>query len=232
MARNPRIEAAFRTVYRQLRPRAPLPAIEAELFPSVGANHTAELDGSKLRLKISDLFDDAPGEVLEALAAILLSRLYRRKVDPLYQRRYREYTLSPEIRRRSRETRRSRGRRGPGAGPKGRVYDLDPLFADINAEYFGGGLTRPALSWTSRRSRSVLGRYEFDDDVIFMSRYLDSPAIPDYVVRYVLFHEMLHVKHGTRVEGTREIVHPPEFRSEERQFRHYREANEWLDAHR
>jgi hypothetical protein len=42
---------------------------------------------------------------------------------------------------------------------------------------------------------------------------------------------MLHVKHGARVEGSREIVHPTEFREEEKKFRHYREANRWLDAH-
>jgi len=218
-------------VHQQLRPRTAPPAIEAEFFPSVGANHTAVLDGGRLHLRISDLFHDAPLEVLEALAAILLSRLYRRKLNPVYQQRYRQYTLSPEMLERSREARRNRGRRRHRNGPRGRVYDLDQLFRKINEEYFSNELPKPALSWTHRPTRSVLGSYEFDDDVIFVSRHLDSARVPLHVVRYILFHEMLHVKYGTRVEGGREIVHPPEFRREEKRFRHYVEANRWLDEH-
>lgn len=174
------------------------------------------------------MFDDAPPEVLEALAVILLSRLYRRKVDPLYRNRYRQYTLTPAMLERSRQTRRARGRRHSRPGPAGAVYDLDELFREINAEYFDDALPRPGLSWSQKRARSTLGRYEFEDDVIVVSRFLDSHHVPDYVVRYILFHEMLHVKFGSRIEGVREVVHPPEFRREEKSFEHYQEANQWL----
>jgi hypothetical protein len=225
------LETAFRRVHRQLKPRAPVPVLKLEYFPSVAANHSAVLEGGTLRLRISDLFDDAPPEVLEALAGILLSRLYRRKVDLRHQQCYREYTLSPQMLDRSREVRRQRGRRGPRPGPRGRVYDLDQLFGELNARYFGGRLKRPELSWTRQTTRSVLGSYEFDDDVIWISRTLDSERVPGHVVRYILFHEMLHKKHGSRVEGSREIVHPPEFRQEERAFPHFHRANRWLDTH-
>jgi len=169
--------------------------------------------------------------VLESLAVILLCRLYRKKADPVSQRIYREYTLSPEMLRRSREARKSRGRRRQQNGPAGRVYNLELLFSDINAEHFANSLSKPVLSWTLRPSRSVLGSYEFDDDIIYVSSVLDSARVPLYVVRYILYHEMLHVKYGTRVQGGREIVHPPEFLCEERQFPDYRAANRWLDAH-
>lgn len=184
-----------------------------------------------MRLRISDLFDDAPACVLEALAVILLSRLYSRKVDPRFQRVYRQYTLSPRMRERSQVARKSRGRPRHRSGPKGRVYDLGALFSELNAKYFGSGLRRPALSWTHRPSRSVLGSYEFDEDLISISRDLDSTRVPGYVIRYILFHEMLHVKHGTRIEGTREIVHPPAFRMDEKRFSHYYEASLWLENH-
>ena len=76
-----------------------------------------------------------------------------------------------------------------------------------------------------------MGHYDFDQDVIFISRFLDSSAIPSHVVRYILFHEMLHVKHGTEIKGIREIVHTRAFRREERRFAQYRTAREWLDKH-
>jgi predicted metal-dependent hydrolase len=76
-----------------------------------------------------------------------------------------------------------------------------------------------------------MGRYDFEQDVIFISRSLDSPSVPEYVVRYILFHEMLHVKHGTRFENDREVVHPPEFRREERRYEYYDAATAWLDSH-
>jgi SprT-like family len=230
VAPDTRIESAFRTVHRRLRPRTSVPSIEVRIVPSVGANHSAVLESGRLRVKVSDLFSDAPEDVLEALAVILLSRLYRKKVDPDHRRRYRQYTLSPEMRQRSRDVRRRRSRPRPARGPRGRAYDLECLFRKLNGEYFNHALPQPGLSWTERSSRRVLGSYEFDEDTIFLSRWLDSPRVPEYVVRYVLFHEMLHVRHGMRVEGIREIVHPPEFRRQERAFSHYREAQVWLEA--
>jgi predicted metal-dependent hydrolase len=224
------LETAFRTVHRQLKPRTPLPVIEATFFPSVAANHSAVLEDGKLQVRISDLFDDAPDEVLEALAGILLSRLFRKKVDSVYRQRYRLYTLSPRMLERSRETRQRRGRKRRRTGPQGKTYDLDRLFRELNREYFDDLLPTPGLSWSQRSARSVLGRYEFEDDVIVVSRFLDSPRVPDYVVRYILFHEMLHVKYGSKIEGTREVVHPPEFQREEKSFERYSDANQWLRA--
>ena len=174
------------------------------------------------------MFRDAPPEIFETLAAILLSKIYRRKVDPEHNRAYRRYTLSDPMRERSRKACSERGRPTATTYPKGRVYDLVILFDRIDAEYFDSGLHRPELSWTRRKTRRILGRYDFDQDVIFVSRSLDTPEVPEFVVSYILFHEMLHVKHGTRIDGLREVVHPPEFRREERQYEFYDAANRWL----
>jgi hypothetical protein len=226
-----RIQHAFLEAHRSLRPRTTPPAITVRIIPSVGANHSAVLEEGQLRVSVSDLFADAPDDVLEALAFMLLCRLYRRKTAPHHRRRYREYTLSSPMRQRTRQARLSRARPRRRRGARGRIYDLKQLFGELNMEYFGNALRQPGLSWTERASKRVLGRYEFDEDVIVLSRWLDSPDVPGHVVRYVLFHEMLHVRHGLRVEGNREIVHPPEFRREERRFSHYLEANAWLEAH-
>jgi hypothetical protein len=226
-----RLASVFRTVHRHLRPRSRPPVIEARFFPSVAANHTATLDQGRLQVRVSDLFEDAPRSILEALAFMLLCQIYGRKVEPRFREIYRQYTLSPAMVVRCREARRRRARPRRLPGPQGRAYNLEALFSVLNREYFGGLLRKPTLSWSEGASQSVLGHYEFDENTIVVSRLLDSGRVPLHVVRYVLFHEMLHMKHGARIEGSREIVHPPEFRREERTFREYREANRWLDAH-
>ena len=225
------LSSAFANVHRLLKPRTPLPEIQTEFFPSVGANHSATLEDGKLRVRVSDLFVDAPARVLDALAWILLAKLYRKKIDTAHHREYRRYTLSDEMLERSRRTRSARGRRARTHGVAGQTYNLDDIFDELNEDYFECELRKPELSWTARRARSSLGRYDFSQDVIFVSRYLDSAKVPGYVIRYILYHEMLHVRFGSRISNLREIVHPPEFRREERQFEHFEAASAWLDQH-
>jgi hypothetical protein len=43
-----------------------------------------------------------------------------------------------------------------------------------------------------------------------------------------MFHEMLHVKHQSRVESSRLIVHTPEFKNEEKRFAQFEQARQWL----
>jgi hypothetical protein len=225
------LECAVRKIHRELKPHTALPTIETEFFPSVGANHSATLEDGVLRVRVSDLFADAPLEILETVAIILLSKLYRKKIDAERQKDYRRYTMSHRMLERSRRVRSERGRPTRTTPPQGRFYDLDTLFDAINVDCFDGTLPKPKLSWTRRKARSTLGRYDFDQNVIFVSRYLDSDTIPTHVIEYILFHEMLHVKHGTEIKGLREIVHTPAFRREEKRFTHYQAASNWLASH-
>ncbi len=221
----------FRDTHRKLKPRTPVPEVSVEFFASVGANHQAVLENAVLKVRLSDMFEDAPRPVFEAVAAILVSKLYRKKADPRYRRIYKEYTTSETMVERARQVRAERGRKVRTTDPRGRRFDLDRLFDEINAEYFAGELPKPGLSWTKRPTRRILGRYDFDHDVIFVSRSLDLRGIPEYVVRYVLYHEMLHIKHGSRIQNHREVFHSPDFRREERLFEWFDVACEWLDSH-
>ena len=102
------------------------------------------------------------------------------------------------------------------------------LFDSLNRRFFGGSLARPTLGWIQRVSRRLLGHYDPAHDAIVISRLLDSPRIPAYVVEYVLYHEMLHVKHPAVYRSERRCVHTPEFKREEKRFPQYAEANRFL----
>jgi hypothetical protein len=60
---------------------------------------------------------------------------------------------------------------------------------------------------------------------------LDRRWVPRYFLAYVMFHEMLHhAMPVTRGPGRR-LLHPPEFREREREFRHHERALAWERAH-
>jgi hypothetical protein len=60
--------------------------------------------------------------------------------------------------------------------------------------------------------------------VIVISRSLDAAWVPPVLFRYILFHEMLHACVGEQYQQGKRYTHHAEFRSAEKKFIHYREA--------
>ena len=222
-----RIGGIFAEAYRKLEGERPCPPIRVEYYRFVGINHTVRLREGRLLVRLSDLFRRAPAPVLEALAAILLAKLYRRKVSPSAQAAYREYSNSPEMRRKAQASRRQRGRKLL-AGPAGRRYHLADLFEDLNREYFKGRLPPVRLGWSLRESRRILGHFDPSHRTITLSRWLDHSGVPEVVVRFVLFHEMLHAKFLARSCFDVRNPHSRQFREEEQAFRGHEEARNWI----
>ena len=227
---SPDLSQIFQDAHRRLKPRTPVPAIHAEFFPFAGLNHTARLNNGKLRIRVSDIFEDAPAEIIGSLATLLLAKLYRKSVDDALHRAYRLYILQTDIQERARAARSKRGRAPRHTGASGRHVDLNASYERINRLYFDGQTERPRLSWSTKRSRYILGRYDVTHHTIFISRIFDSRDVPEYVLDYIMFHEMLHVKHQSRVQNARCIVHTSEFRQHERRFSHYKAAKQWLKS--
>jgi len=225
---RPDLEAIFRSAHLQLKPRTPVPSVLVEFFPFAGLTNTARVSHNVLRVRVSDLLNEAPEQVLQALALILLARLYRKQVPDTQHTAYRSYIIRDDIQRRLREARLARGRKAHADAPKGRWQDLEPRFHRLNTSYFAGALERPTLAWSQRPSRRTLGRYDATHRAIVISRILDSPLTPDFVIDYVLYHEMLHARHPSRAGQCKWISHPPEFRADERRFEGFREATKWL----
>ncbi|KAF3886751.1 MULTISPECIES: SprT-like family protein [Nostocales] len=112
--------------------------------------------------------------------------------------------------------------------PTGTHYNLDKLFDKINEEYFAAKLVKPRLTWSKIHTYRKFAHYEPARDRVVMSITLDDDRIPEFVVEFVLYHELLHKYHGTKLVNGRRMVHTSEFRTSERKFRLYQEAEEWL----
>src|SRR5262249_31224479 len=90
--------------------------------------------------------------------------------------------------------------------------------------------TMPAvtLGWSLRKSRRILGHFDPSHGSITVSRVFDQPEIPEMVVSYILFHEMLHAKFATSSNFDLKHRHSRQFKDEEKKFADYDAANDWL----
>ena len=108
------------------------------------------------------------------------------------------------------------------------VYDLSSLFDQLNESFFNNAIPKPILAWTTREQYRTLGSYNYHWDIILISRLLNNQKIPEFVVRYILYHEMLHIKHGAYRNNNGLRAHTTAFRADERAFPQYAEAEEFL----
>jgi hypothetical protein len=107
----------------------------------------------------------------------------------------------------------------------GMYHDLTESFERVNTLYFQNHFSRPRLFWTQTFTHRRFGSYDFSRDTLTVSATLDQPKVPEYVVDYIMYHELLHKKHGIRWQNGRRGVHTPQFQREEKQFKQYAEAN-------
>jgi predicted metal-dependent hydrolase len=217
----------FQESYRELRPGTSAPPLSIEFFAFANVNNTIRLRDGKLHVRLSDLLEGAPEPVLRALAHILLAKMYRQPIERAHAARYRRYVHSHEIRTKAHLVRQVRGRKRI-ASPRGRVYDLDAIFEELNLRYFGGMQARPRMSWSQGRARNLLGHYDPAHNAIVISRIFDHPAVPRYAVEYIVYHEMLHLRHPVKLNGSRRCVHSADFRAEEKLFPQLQAAQRFL----
>ena len=224
---KPQLLQIFQKSYRVLRPRAPLPELKVEFYPYAGVNHTIRMRNGRLLVRLSDLIEGAPENVLAALAHILLSKIYRKPIEAGHSSRYRRYVGGKDFAAKAQMIRQSRGRKRMRA-PQGHVYDLEAIFDDLNARYFHGLLGRPRLTWSHNIARRRLGHFDPAHNTIVVSRVFDDVRMPKFAVEYLLYHEMLHLKHPVRLRGSRRCVHSAEFVAEERRFPQFEQAKRLL----
>ena len=217
----------FEQAYRDLRPDADLPGLKVEFFPFTSIKNTIRMREGKLLVRLSDLLEGAPAPVLRAIAHILLAKMYRRAIDREAAARYRKYVSSHHVSRKAHLVRQMRGRKRLDSA-QGRTYDLEALFEDLNQRFFHGLMARPQMTWSRDHARNSLGHYDPAHNAIVVSRIFDHPRVPRFAVEYIVYHEMLHLKHPVKLRGSRRCVHSAEFQAEEKLFPQLDEVKQFL----
>jgi predicted metal-dependent hydrolase len=222
-----RLLPIFQETYRELRSSAEMPEIVVEFYSFANVNNTIRLRQGKLLVRLSDLLEGAPEAVIRAIAHILLAKMYRRPIERAQATRYRQYISSHAITGKAHLVRQMRGRKRLRSA-QGFFYDLDAIFEDLNTRFFHGLLGRPRMSWSQAGTRSILGHYDPAHNVIIISRVFDHFSVPRCAVEYIVYHEMLHLKHPVKLRGSRRCVHSAEFRAEEELFPRLDDAKKFL----
>lgn len=218
----------FHRMFTRLGCQGRPPRFVVDFYPYAHLAHSIRLQEDTAHARLSDLLRGAPLPVVESAAALLLARLYRRQPPQGLAETYRKFAFDRRVRRRIERIRRERSRRAK-IRTCGTCYHLPRLFESLNRGYFRGRLRRPHLGWSARPWRTQLGFFDPALNEIVLNSRLDSPQVPRFAVEYVLFHEMLHLKHPIRAARCGFAMHSVAFRKEERRFAQFEHARRFLE---
>jgi predicted metal-dependent hydrolase len=222
------IKNFYETAFQNYNGKYDIKEINVEYYSYIGINHTIRLRNAKIFVRISDIFKDAPPEVHDALAKILVSKILKRKVPLAANEIYNEYASKQEIRAQAFENKRQKGRKIITSA-KGEIYDLEEIFRQMNDLYFDNQIKKPTLTWSARTTFRRLGHHDAAHDTIVISKSLDDKKVPRYVVEFVVFHEMLHIFHPMKLQNGRRYHHTPAFRRDEKKFAFYEKSENWIE---
>jgi hypothetical protein len=121
--------------------------------------------------------------------------------------------------------------------PRGDVYDLSAILDEVNRDWFAGSATNVHVTWgrwsrrTRRRRRSIrLGAYLPAERLIRIHPVLDQSWVPPHVIRFVVFHELLHHMVPAPQHNGRHSFHCARFRARERAHPDYERVVAWEAA--
>lgn len=204
-----------------------MPEFQVQFYPFANVNNTIRLREGVLKIRFSDLLEGAPENILRSIAHILIAKIYRKPIEPIHSTRYRRYVSSHDMSAKAHLVRQIRGRKRI-VSAQGHVYNLEAIFDELNVRFFFGLLARPQMSWSRDHSRNALGHYDPAHNAIVVSKVFDQLRVPRYAAEYIVYHEMLHLKHPVKLKGSRRCVHGPAFQAEEKLFPHIEEAKAFL----
>ena len=180
----------------------------------------------ELKVRLHKMFQQADDTVLKALSVFIRgipSIRASKKLDEFIKQN------QTQIRRRTKP------RRLP-VFPQGTHFDLTTVLSRVSERFFAGATESVHIGWGRSRKRHgrrtrtrsrALATYCFEDTTIRVNPVLDSPRVPDFVIDWVVYHELLHHILPVEKSGDRRRYHTTRFRALERAYPLYNEAREW-----
>jgi hypothetical protein len=179
--------------------------------------------GSGYKVRLHHMFLEADSEVLNSLARFVKSR--NRKA-PSVLRNF-VAVNSHKIKQPPRKARQTIVR------SKGRFFDLNALFDQVNREYFANEIDCPITWGANRKVRNQnsikLASYSDRTKTIRVHSALDKSYVPKYVIMGIVYHEMLHHHLGVEHRNGRKMAHTTRFRQLEARYLHYHKLQAWKE---
>lgn len=102
------------------------------------------------------------------------------------------------------------------------VHDIEALYGQVVDEMFGGeydGIS--GIAWTDKAYKTYFGVYYPESHLIRINSVLNSPDVEAEVIKFVIYHEMLHRDFHK---------HDKVFRDKEHEYPNYAEYEHFLDC--
>jgi hypothetical protein len=175
----------------------------------------------RYRLRLHHIFLEAPNELLHEIGryVVLNARDASKQIGKFIEQN--DHRVEP-----------AQGNRRTAIRTRGRFHDLAQIYHDLEGHYFDTRLQTP-ITWgrnaaAGRRRHSIrLGSYSLDENLIRIHPGLDQSWVPRRYLAWVVFHEMLHVRHPARLVNGRRRFHTNEFIRDEQRYEHYDWARTW-----
>ena len=210
--------------------------LQIEINQDVGNYFSIGETKDTFRISVSELLLWASDEVLDCLALMLIARCYRVAYRPELWTKVKEFLADKEVVQKGQKAYMDKRSRVIPTST-GKHHDLADSFKRVREKYFSDaecapmdleGPDRPAVVWSTQKTYKRFGYWMGDYNLIVISRVLDSQKVPNFVLDYVVYHELLHKKHGAiNLAGARECHHW-DFNLEERKFDKHKEAEAFL----
>ena len=199
-----------------------------EIYEYSTIKYTIRKKRDHIQFKICDIYLRASETVFRALARKMCRHYLDRKNTESDEKLYKSFVNHETV---SVAWKRIRMERGTGkrfSDAVGEEHDLMLLALGVADRYFPDDFILPRLGWSLVRAKRRFGHYDSEHNMVIVSRALDTENVPSFVIEYILYHEFLHIKHGTVQIGNRSWVHTREFQNDERRFHDYKRAKKYL----
>lgn len=221
----PQLVPLVERVHHELMGRPPARRPWIGFYPYAEGRSTVRIKEGRHEFKLNEALLAAPDDAVAGIVGILLCKIEgvrESKVDPLAARAYHDYMVQdrPRIGRKSRKHIEPVGHHRSLLESYLRVtLDMDLVVPDT-----------PTLSWSKEVSRRRFGHWDPEHKAIVVSQILDDPNVPEFVLDYVVYHEILHIIHPVKMgSGSKRRVHTATFRRDERKFPQWKEAEAWIN---
>ena len=171
--------------------------------------------------RISDYLTKAPADALEGLAKNLFDRLEGK--DTEYSPILKEWLTSQEFIEKNQQNYLERciGYQGTA---KGKHKDLNESMKRLQDAGLIGDLPGVYLTWEDNLCQKM-GHCSVLMKAVAINDLLDDENVPDYVLDYCLYRELLHIQIGYNPDG---LAHEEEFQTKCQDYKMQDEADSWL----
>jgi hypothetical protein len=196
----------------------------------------ADRKTGKRVLCIPKVLADAPPEIMDCLtrwAMLPMSRRARRGAECRLEKRNAEKAIFDYMESAGVAPRRA-SRVDPAAFERqtaGAAYNLREIFDSMNRAFFNNEIIS-SVRWGRAASGTSYHTVKSDKEgnpfnLITISGIYDSRAVPEYAIRGLMYHEMLHIAIPPRTVNGRRVIHGRDFKAAERKYPYYDQWVAW-----